>query len=182
MNNDLANFFSGSAFDPFTVEPQGDFPIIPPGKYPVLTGVAGVCATRKGTGHYIKLPMTILDGPCKSRKLFDNINIDNPSQECVEIGLRTLSALAQAIGLQAVTDTDQLSNQVVIAHVKVKDDQNSVRTYSSPGGVAPPTAPGPAPERAAPTAPPATAPAVSNSLVQPNPNSPNLPWSDKEKA
>ena len=174
MNNDLANFFSSSAFDPSTVEPQGDFPVVPPGKYPVLTGVAEVCATKKGTGHYIKLPMTILDGPCKSRKLFDNINIDNPSQECVEIGLRTLSALAQAIGLQAVTDTDQLSNQVVIAHVKVKDDQNSIRTYSSPGGVAPPTAPTPTPA-STPTATHA-APAVSNSLVQPNPNSPNLPW------
>ena len=176
MNNDLANFFSDNAFDPSTIKPQTDFQVVPPGKYPVLTGAAEVKQNKKKTGHLISLPMTILDGPSKNRKLFDNINIDNPSQECVEIGLRTLSALAQAIGLQAVTDTDQLSNQVVIAHVKVKDDQNSIRTYSSPGGVAPPDD-GCKPFRpgAYSATTPATAPAPVAVPVT-NPNSPNPPW------
>jgi len=46
--------------------------------------------------------------------------------------------LGQALGLQAITDTTQLLNQVVIAHVKVKDDRNEVRTYSASTQSTPP--------------------------------------------
>lgn len=144
MNNDLAAIFGGAAFDPATVEPQTDFPVLPPSKYPVLIEEAEVKQTKKGDGHYIRLVMKVLDeGLYKGRKVFDQINIQNPSTQCVEIGLRSLSALGRALGLQAITDSTQLVNQVVVAHVKVKDDQNIVRTYSS-AGVAPP-APAPAP-------------------------------------
>jgi len=132
MNNDLAQFFGGVPFTPATIEPTTDFPVIPPGKYPVLIEAAEVKLTKKGTGHYVKLTMSILDGPHKNQKIWDQINIQNPSTECVEIGLRTLSALGRALGLQTITDTTQLVNQVVVAHVKVQGEQNSVRTYSAP--------------------------------------------------
>ena len=142
--NDLSEIFDGVPFDPFAVEPQGDFKIVPPGKTPVLIEEAEVKLNKKKTGHYIRLQMNILDGPCKGQKLFDQINIQNPSAECVEIGLRTLSALARAIGLQTVTDTTQLLNQVVIAHVKVKEEQNSIRTYSAASQASAISAPTPA--------------------------------------
>ena len=124
--NDLSDIFNGVPFDPSSVKPQ-----FTPGKYPVLIKTAEVRQTKAGTGHYIYLDMEILDGDGKGRHLFDQINIQNPSTQCVEIGLRTLSALARAIGLQTVTDTTQLLNQVVVAHVKVKDEQNNIRTYSA---------------------------------------------------
>jgi len=133
MSNDLSAFFGGTAFTPATIDPQPDFDVLPPGKYPVLIEAAEVKQTKKATGHYIHLEMKVLDGPCKGRKVFDQINIDNPSAQCVEIGMRTLSALGRAIGLQVITNTDQLLNGVVVAHVKVKDNQNNVRTYSASG-------------------------------------------------
>ena len=163
---DLSDLFGGVPFDPATVEPQGDFQVLPPGKYPVLIEGAEVRVTKKQTGHYIYLKMKILDGPGVGRYFFDQINIQNPSTECVEIGLRTLSALGRAIGTGPITDTNQLLNQVVIAHVKVKDEQNSVRTYSATGqpaqqpqqvaSVAPTQAPAPVP-----VAPVAPAPTVA---------------------
>ena len=163
---DLSDLFGGVPFDPATVEPQGDFQVLPPGKYPVLIEGAEVRVTKKQTGHYIYLKMKILDGPGVGRYFFDQINIQNPSTECVEIGLRTLSALGRAIGTGPITDTNQLLNQVVIAHVKVKDEQNSVRTYSATGqpaqqpqqvaSVALTQAPAPAP--VAPVAPAAVLP------------------------
>lgn len=133
MNNDLSTFFGGTPFTPATVEPQADIDVYAPGKYPVLIEAAEVKQTKAGNGHYIGLTLQILDGPHKGRKLFDNINIDNPSAQCVEIGMRVFSALGRALGLQAVTDTDQLLGGIVVAHVKAKDGQNNVRTYSASG-------------------------------------------------
>lgn len=128
MSGDLAAVF-GTGFDAEAVEPQDDFQVIPPGKYPVLVEKAEVRQTRKGDGRYIGLVLQILDGPCKGRKVFDNINIENPNQQAVEIGMRSLSALARAIGVMVVNDTSQLLNQCCIASVKVKDGDNNVRTY-----------------------------------------------------
>jgi hypothetical protein len=122
--------FLGGGFDTHSVEPQSDFAVIPPGKYPVVVEKAIVKPTKAGTGHYVELTLSILDGPFKNRKVWDRINIHNPNAVCVEIGLRSLAALGQAVGLLSISDTDQLVNQVCIAHVKVKDEQNEVRTYS----------------------------------------------------
>ena len=175
--NDLSDIFGGVSFDPYAVEPQGDFPIVPPGKTPALIEKAEVRRTKKETGHYIYLEMQILDGPCKGQKLFDQINIQNPSTVCVEIGLRTLSALARAIGLQTVKSVTQLLNQIVIAHVKVKDEQNSIRTYSAASqapGAAPVVhvdssgTPAPAPESVAPLTQPITPPPIGKER--------GLPW------
>jgi hypothetical protein len=123
--------FLGGGFDTHSVEPQTDFAVIPPGKYPVVVEKAVVKATKTNTGHYLELTLSILDGPFKNRKVWDRINIQNPSSQCVEIGLRSLAALGQAIGLASISDTDQLVNQICVAHVKVKDEQNEVRTYSA---------------------------------------------------
>ena len=128
---DLQQLFGGSGFDTHSVEPQQDFTALPPGKYPVIVEKAEVKPTKAQTGHYLEITMSVLDGQFKNRKLWDRINIQNPSTQCVEIGLRSLAALGQALGLTSVQSTDQLLNGVCIAHVKVKDEQNEVRTYSA---------------------------------------------------
>jgi hypothetical protein len=141
--NDLANIF-GQGFDTHSVEPQADFDVLPPGKYPVLIEQAEVKPTKAGTGHYLELQMVVLDGPAKNRKLWDRINIQNPSTPCTEIGLRQLAALGQALGIQAITDSSQLLNKSCVASVKVKNDQNEIRTYKAfedAQSVQPPTAP-----------------------------------------
>jgi hypothetical protein len=131
--------FLGGGFDTHSVEPQSDFAAVPPGKYPVMVEKAVVKETKAHTGHFVELTLSILDGPFKNRKVWDRINIQNPNAQCVEIGLRSLAALGQAVGLASISDTDQLVNQICIAHVKVKDEQNEVRTYSA---TAPAAAPG----------------------------------------
>lgn len=130
MSNDLQAIF-GDGFDSHSVEPQKEFVVVPPGQYPVIIEKAEVKVTKRGDGHYIKLEMCILDGAYKNRKLWDQINIDNPSTQCVEIGLSVLAALGQALDIAKITDTAQLVNGVVVAHAQVKGDYNSVRTYSS---------------------------------------------------
>lgn len=131
MNNDLAALFGGVAFDPSSVEPAEDFVVLPPGEYPCLIESAEVKQTKAGTGYGLQLTLLVLDGPNKNRKLFPWINLQNPNQTCEEIGRREFAALCEAVGFSAV-DTTQLINRVIVAHVKVKDDRNNVRTYSSP--------------------------------------------------
>jgi len=129
--SDLSSFFGQQAFDGRGVEAQEDAEFIPAGKYPVIITKTEVKSNKKQDGHLIALEMQILDGPFKGRAIRDWINIDNPNQQCVEIGMRCLEALRQAIGLTAISDTNQLLQQTVIAHVKVKDNQNSVLSLMS---------------------------------------------------
>ncbi len=185
---DITAFFGGQAFDPATVEPQGDFELLSPGKYIVLIEKAEVQQTKARDGHLLFLELKVSAGKYKDRKLFDRINIDNKSTVCVEIGMRCLSALAQAIGLQAVSDDSQLLMKTVVAHVKVKKGYNEVRTYSSPAGFDPnisqvivnaPTAPGPAasPVAVSPSGVPvALAPPAMAAPVPPAGGGPPLPW------
>lgn len=129
MSNGDLGFLGDNGFDPNAHEPQEDFVVLPPGKYPVMIEAAEVKQTKKGDGHYLELTMKVIDGPSVNRKLWDRINIDNPSQKCVEIGLRVLSALAKSTGLPAIQDTSQLVDKCCLASVKVKDNNNEVRTY-----------------------------------------------------
>lgn len=122
--------FFGEGFDTESVPPAEDFVALPPGKYIVGIDKAEVKTTKAGNGHYLEVVETVLDGPCKNRKLWDRINIDNPNQQCVEIGLRSLAALGLAIGLTRISASEQLIGQVCVAHVRVKDEQNDIRTYS----------------------------------------------------
>lgn len=133
---DLADIF-GVAFDTSTVKPQEDFPVIPPGKPLCLIEKAGVKLTKAQTGHYIEIQMSVQDeGPYKNYKLWDRINIRNSNTQCVEIGLRTLSALGLAIGVPVIADSAQLVNHLVRPHVKVDaDGRNQVRTYSAPEAI-----------------------------------------------
>ncbi len=170
--SDFSKFFGGP-FDPSTVKPAEDFEVIPPGKHTALIIESEVKVTKKGTGRYIYLKMQIVDGQYRDRPLFDQINIQNPNTQCVEIGLRSLSALARALELAHVEDTDQLLNRVVVAHVKVKDGQNSIRTYSAaeyqqPASTAVTQAVPVAPVAAA-AAPTTVAPAVPVSHLAPAP-------------
>ncbi len=130
MSGNLQSIF-GAEFPTNSVPPQEDYDVLPPGKYPSLIETAEIKSTKAHTGHYIEIRMSVLDGPFKNRKIFDRINIDNPNAQCVEIGMRSLAALGLALGLQAIGDTAQLLNGIVVPHVKVKDGQNEVRTYSS---------------------------------------------------
>jgi len=181
----LQNIF-GNAFDPSQHEPQRDFEVIPPCKPVCMIEKAEVKATKKGTGHYVKLEMKILEGPYTGRKLFDQINIDNPDSQCVEIGLRVLSALGRAAKTGPINDTAQLLGKVVVPHVFVKNDptygaQNAIRTYSAPDEIQGQASglPSPASLPTSPAPAPAAAPAPSAappSLFEPPARPVNPPW------
>ena len=127
---DLSSFFGNAPFDPNSVEPASDFDVIPAGDHPVIIESAQVKPTKAGNGHYFEFQLTILGGPCKGRKLWDRLNIDNPNPVAVDIAKRSLSALTKStIGNTPLSNLNQLLRKTCVACVKIKEGENSIRTY-----------------------------------------------------
>lgn len=133
---DFAAIFGPNGFDANQVKPARDYvAVVPPGKYLVKIDKAELRQTKAQNGHLLWFEMTIIQGEYKDQKLFDQINVDNPSNECVRIGMGQFSALARAAGNPCVQNEKELVNAIVVAHVKVKadakyGDSNEIRTYS----------------------------------------------------
>lgn len=132
--------FLGGTFDATQVEPQGDYTPIPPGEYKVQITSSEMVENSKKNGHFLKIEFEIIEGDQAGRKLFDRLNLDNPSAEAVEIAQRSLSAICHAVGKLSVQDSEELHMLPMIAVVKVdaprvgKDGKeygasNSIKTY-----------------------------------------------------
>jgi hypothetical protein len=126
MNNDIAGIMGGQAFDTHSVEPASDFSPLPPGEYPVIIEKAEVKQTKAGTGSYLQIQLSVIGEKYQNRKLFGRITLANPNETAVDIGRRELAALGQAVGLKAITDSQQLVNARLLVKVKVKKGKNSI--------------------------------------------------------
>ena len=117
------------------VEANDSFEPLPEGDYQVIVDHSEFRDTKAGTGKYLHLELTVVDGPGKGRKIFDNLNLENPNAATVEIAQRQLAGLVQACGKVKITDSSELHNKPVIANLKVRpasngyDASNDVRFY-----------------------------------------------------
>lgn len=132
-----------SGFNAANVEPSEGRDVLPAGEYRVILTSADIKPTSKGDGKLIKVEMQVLGGQYQNRKIFDNINIENPNAVCQQIGLGTLSALCRAVGILEPNDTSELCNKPLMVKVKVKPakgdyaEGNEVVKYSAASGSAP---------------------------------------------
>lgn len=95
-------------FDARTVAPAEAPEAIPAGWYNARVTNSEMKPTSDGSGAYLQLEMTILDGDFANRKLFDRINLQNKNPVATEIGYRQLSAVCHATGVIQVQDSQQL--------------------------------------------------------------------------
>lgn len=127
--SDLQQFFGNDGFDPSTA-PKSDFTPVPPGDYMLSIDSAEVKDTKNGDGKYIKIEHTIISEQYKGRKVFNNINIYNKSQQCVNIGLGMLANLWECINGQGkLKDTSQICNKTCMATIIVKEENNVIKKY-----------------------------------------------------
>lgn len=108
----------GGVFDASKVEPRKEFTLLDPGDYLVAIVASEVKPTNKQDGHFLELTLDVLEGPAKGRKIFDSLNLDNPSAQAVEIAKATLSAICHAVGKLTVSDSNELHNIPMVAVVK----------------------------------------------------------------
>ena len=126
-----ADLPEGGAFDP-----------VPAGWYNATITEADLKTTKAGDGHYIALRFDITGPAYQGRVIWGNLNIHNPNATAEEIGRRDLGDIARAIGLEKISDTDQLVGGNLQIKVTIKrDDQygdkNEVRGYKALDGAAP---------------------------------------------
>jgi hypothetical protein len=128
-----------SGFNANDVDPNSKFDVIPAGEYDVVIVSSEVKTTTKGDGKYLSLEMQVLNGEYQNRKLFDNLNLWNPSDEAQKIARGTLSAICRAVGVMTPGDSSDLHNKPLRVKVVVKKDtefgeQNKVKGYKARNG------------------------------------------------
>lgn len=114
----------GGRFDADAVEPSTTMEALPAGKYLVAITESSTGRTKAGTGEMVKLVYTVLDGPFKGRKVFDNLCMSHPNAKTVEIARANLSAICRAINVRSPRDTVELHNLPLMITVKVTNGEN----------------------------------------------------------
>lgn len=171
-------------FDATQVAPEFGMDIIPPDWYNAMIDESEMKPTKDGTGAYLQLRFSIVDGAFVNRKVFMNLNLRNSSPVAQEIAYKQLSAIAHAVGVMQVQDSSQLHGIPMRIKVKIRkdkdgqyDDRNEISSVKSlqeqmpsmPGVPAMPAAAQPysqppagwVPQAAAPAQMPAAAPVAA---------------------
>jgi len=141
--------------DVTNVEPQKSFEPLPAGTYTAQITGSDMHPTKAGNGHYLKLEFTVLDAPDASlvgRKVWTNLNLDNPNQQAVEIAYSELSAIAHAVGrVGKIDDSQELHGAPLEIDISVREDatgryqpQNEIKGYRPCADAATPAAAAPA--------------------------------------
>lgn len=112
-------------FDANQVAPNEGYSILPAGDYPAVIVASEMKPNKRRNGRFLALTLQVLHGQYQNRKLFENLNIDNPSAEAVKIARGTLSAICRAVGVMTPRDSSELHNRPMVVTVKVKRDSDS---------------------------------------------------------
>lgn len=157
----MAKFgFDVSDVTPDTGATGGSYDPIPEGEYVLKALDAEEKATSKGDGSYIKVKFEVVKGEHAGRLLWQNFNINNPSEKAQRIGRQQLVAWATACGKPEADDTDKLLEKPFRAAVSIEKgtggyaDSNRIKAFlfEQEDAPAPKAAPKPA-AKAAPAAP-----------------------------
>ncbi len=109
-----------NGFNATEVEPTTSFEPLPAGKYIAAITESEMKATKSGTGSYLQLTFTVLEGEYKGRILWARLNLNNPNATAVKIARSELSAICHAVGVMQPRDSVDLHNLPLVITVKVK--------------------------------------------------------------
>ena len=90
-------------FNPNAHEPA-QFDLIKPGDYTAIIEGAELRDTNKGTGQYLALTFQIVGNEAKGRKLWVNLNLDNPNPAAVAIAEKELGDICRAVQVNSLPD------------------------------------------------------------------------------
>ncbi len=73
--------------------------LVPPGKYKSVMIREEISDNNKKNGKLFKSTWQVVEGPHSDTILFDNWNLSNPNQQCVDIGLGVLRRVCRITGV-----------------------------------------------------------------------------------
>lgn len=110
---------------------------IKPGTYVAVITDSEMHPTAKGNGQFLLLTLQIIEGEYKGRKVWDRLNLINPSEAAMDIARRNLAAICRAVGVLTPKDSSELHDkplQVRVAQRKREDNGeivNDVKAYAA---------------------------------------------------
>ncbi len=107
-------------FDANNVEPATPFEAIPAGKYLAMITQSEMKPNKSGTGRFLEIAFTIIEGEFKNRQIWARLNLENPSSIAMKIAQAELSALCRAVGVMTPNDSVDLHNLPLVIRVKCK--------------------------------------------------------------
>ena len=107
-------------FNANEVEPTSSFEPIPAGKYLAAITESEMKPTKNGSGKYLQLKFTIIEGEYKNRVLWARLNLENPNATAVKIARAELSAICHATGVMTPRDSIELHNLPMVISVKCR--------------------------------------------------------------
>ena len=114
----------------------GKYDALPAGVYRIVIEKDEYKETKAGNGMMLSIEYTVLGPTHQGRKLFDNLCLEHPKSQVVQIAQAQLKALAIACGHPTpdrIADTESMHNVPIMAKVtckKAKDPQ-----YGDPQGM-----------------------------------------------
>ena len=114
-----------NGFNANDVEPTTAFEAIPAGKYLAAITDCEMKPTKNGSGSYLQLTLTILEGEYKGRVVWARLNLINPNQTAVKFAQGELSAVCRAVGVMTPKDSCELHNIPILITVKVKKREDN---------------------------------------------------------
>lgn len=114
-----------NGFNATEVEPTTSFEPLPVGKYLASITESEMKATKSGSGSYLQLTFTILEGEFKNRVLWARLNLNNPNATAVKIARGELSAICRAVGVMQPRDSVDLHNLPLVITVKLKKREDT---------------------------------------------------------
>ena len=114
-----------NGFNATEVEPTSSFEPLPAGKYLAAITESEMKPTKNGSGSYLQLAFTILDGEHRNRVLWARLNLNNPNATAVKIARSELSAICHAVGVMQPRDSVELHNLPLVITVKMKKREDT---------------------------------------------------------
>jgi hypothetical protein len=124
-------------FNANEVEPAATFDAIPAGKYLAAITESEIKPTKNGSGSYLQLTFTILEGEYRNRVLWARLNLVNSNATAVKIARGELSAVCRAVGVLTPKDSVDLHNIPLVITVKVKNREDTGELTNEIKGFAP---------------------------------------------
>jgi len=114
-----------AGFNAHEVEPTTPFEPIPAGRYLAAITASEMKPVKSGSGSYLELTFTVLEGEYKNRVLWARLNLNNANPTTVKIAQSDLSAICRAVGVMQPKDSVELHNIPLVIIVKLKKRQDN---------------------------------------------------------
>jgi hypothetical protein len=114
-----------TGFDASKVEPRTAMDPIPAGRYLTILSSSELKANKSGTGQFLELVFTVIEGEFKNRQLWARLNLVNPNAVATKIAQAELSALCRAVNVLTPRDSCELHNLPLVVRVRLKRRQDT---------------------------------------------------------